>query len=336
MPKPRYRLVDTATTPYYHCVSRCVRRAFLCGTDRYTGKNFDHRKEWVISRVRQLSAVFAIDVCAYAIMSNHFHLVVHIDARRAETWSHDKVMDKWLALYKGPDLVHRYRDGETLSPSEQAAVSDLSAVWKKRLADLSWYMRCLNETIARMANFEDDCTGRFWEGRFRSQALLDESALVGCMAYVDLNPVRAGLCEFLWDSDFTSIQERLREYAKGKADDNDNKRKESWLLPFSDEKKGKVKLPLTRDCYLEMVDWTGRIVRKNKNHGIPGHVPPLLASLGIEQQLWAEHVTKVGCAGIRASGQSKLLRVFALKVGQKWLNGRTSSWSKGGGKIIGT
>ncbi|MBS3805379.1 MAG: hypothetical protein KGY54_12580 [Oleiphilaceae bacterium] len=81
--------------------------------------------------------------------------------------------------------------GETLSPAEQGTVDSLVETYRKRLTSLSWFMKCLNESIAREANKEDDCTGHFWESRFKSQALLTKEALLSCMAYVDLSPVRA-------------------------------------------------------------------------------------------------------------------------------------------------
>ena len=123
MPQARYRLVDIQTTPYYHCISRCVRRAFLCGRDRFTGRSFEHRKQWILDRIKHLSSTFSIDVCAYAILSNHFHLVLHVDDAQAATWSEDEVIDRWLALYKGPLVANKYKAGDALIELEQDALS---------------------------------------------------------------------------------------------------------------------------------------------------------------------------------------------------------------------
>ncbi len=213
MTRPRSALVSLSDTAWYHCVSRCVRRAFLCGHDHHSGQDFEHRRGWIANRVKELANIFAIDVAAYAVMSNHYHVVVRIDSARAQAWSTEQVLRRWTQLFTGPLLVQRY----LLSPGVRAAmgqgelekVQEMAETYRTRLADLSWYMRVLNESLARQANAEDDCTGRFWEGRFKSQALLDEQALLAAMAYVDLNPVRAGMADSLEASDYTSVQERL-------------------------------------------------------------------------------------------------------------------------------
>ena len=83
-------------------------------------------------------------------------------------------------------------------------------LWRERLYDVSWFMRCLNETIAKMANKEDGCTGRFWEGRFKSQSLLDEQAVLTCMAYVDLNPIRTGIAKTPESSDLPVYKVELK------------------------------------------------------------------------------------------------------------------------------
>jgi len=211
MPKPRYTQVSLEATPYYHCISRCVRRAFLCGTDLSTGECFEHRRQWVEDKLFELADVFAIDICAYAVMSNHYHLVLHVNRKQALAWSFDDIINTWHRLFSGNLFSQRYCRGDQLHKSELAALKETAEIWRKRLMDISWFMRVLNESIARQANAEDKCSGRFWEGRFKSQALLDESALLTCMAYVDLNPIRAAIAETPESSDFTSIKQRIRE-----------------------------------------------------------------------------------------------------------------------------
>ncbi len=214
MTRARYQQISLDDTPYYHCISRCVRRAYLCGDDPVSGQNFDHRKQWLVARIKQLSAEFAIDVCAYAIMSNHYHLVLYVNQDKAANWSDDEVIRHWTALFpRNGAIIETLRKNAKSRKAQNQLVQQLK-IWRERLADISWFMRCLNESVARQANREDDCKGRFWEGRFKSQALLDEKALVTCMAYVDLNPIRAGMSDSLDSSDFTSIQERLINHAK--------------------------------------------------------------------------------------------------------------------------
>ncbi len=211
MTKPRSSLVSLADTPWYHVVSRCVRRAFLCGDDAHTGKNHDHRRAWIVDRVKQLAGVFAIDVAAYAVMSNHYHLVLRVDAGRAQGWSNEEVLRRWTQLYDGPLLVQRLLSGQggDMDQATLNAIDEWTATYRARLSDISWFMRILNETVARQANAEDEVTGHFWEGRFKSQALLDEQAILTAMAYVDLNPIRAKMAETPEASAHTSVAERM-------------------------------------------------------------------------------------------------------------------------------
>ncbi len=174
MTRPRKELISLADTPYYHITSRCVRRAFLCGVDHYSGQNYEHRRQWVVDRIRLLSSLFAIDVCAYAVMSNHYHLVLKLVPNQLKELSDDEIMDRWCALFKGPLLIQRYRQGDLLSTAELSTISDIVNVWRNKLSSISWFMRCLNQPIARQANLEDECTGKFWESRFNSQALKTE------------------------------------------------------------------------------------------------------------------------------------------------------------------
>jgi REP element-mobilizing transposase RayT len=195
-----------------------VRRAYLCGEDFATGQNFEHRRGWIETRIRELASIFAIDVAAYSVMSNHYHIVLRVDEERTADWTEEEVLRRWTQLFTGPLLVQRYLTvaRDDMSDSERSRVGEWVETYRERLHDLSWFMRVLNETVARMANAEDECTGRFWEGRFKSQALLDEQAVLMAMSYVDLNPIRAGMAETPEQSAHTSVKQRVEDLAGGK------------------------------------------------------------------------------------------------------------------------
>jgi hypothetical protein len=140
MTAARKTLIHVDTTPYYHCISRCVRRAFLCGKDQFSGRSYEHRKQWIVDLMKQLSGVFAIDVCAYAITSNHHYLVLRVNKNEATQWSTEEVIDRWCNLFKGHSLVIRYRAGESLSRAERNGVSEIIEEWRDRLMNISWFM----------------------------------------------------------------------------------------------------------------------------------------------------------------------------------------------------
>jgi len=332
MTKAREQQIHLSETSYYHCVARCVRRAFLCGKDSASGQDFSHRKQWIVDKIKELSGIYALDVCAYAVMSNHYHIVLHIDAETAESWSEEVVIERWKKLFKGNMLIERFLRGEIKSKAELTVVDEIIATWRERLMDISWFMRCLNESIAREANKEDNCKGRFWEGRFKSQALLDETALLTCMMYVDLNPIRAGINNTLEGSEFTSIQERLFAFAQQrKSRQSKNMQQEAVdettieLLSFkggaslkTDSQKG---LPFSLQDYFELIDWTGRVIRDDKKGAIPSHVLPILQKLGVNEVGWADNVNHFGRRFYHVVGAVDAMQQYSDKIGQWWMQG---------------
>ena len=287
MPKPRKQQVSVEATPYYHCVSRCVRRAFLCGTDTSTGESYEHRRGWLENKLLELPRTFAIQIAAYAIMSNHYHVVLYVDSAASKSWSNNDVIERWHSLFKGNLLSQRFMRGDELNKADLARLQIYITEWRSRLTDISWFMRVLNESIAREANLEDDCTGRFWEGRFKSQALLDEAALAACMAYVDLNPVRAGIAKTPERSAHTSVKARA-ERAKSAQTPNHIYQQPKELLPFAGNPRQEMPqgIAMKLTDYLELVDATGRIIRDDKRGYIPENSAMILNRLGLDEDRW--------------------------------------------------
>ncbi len=335
MTTPRSKQIDLSVTPYYHVVSRCVRRAFLCGSDKLTRRSFDHRRGWLVERFRQLAGVFAIDVAAFACMSNHYHLILRVDRERAKEWTDDEVVRRWGSLCGG-GAAYRYRQQQALSEADKIEIAVKTPTWRERLHDISWFMRLLNEFIARRANLEDGCKGRFWEGRFKSQALLDERALFAAMAYVDLNPIRATLAETLVDSNYTSVQERVVSHAKIHSPRSAIAKRSlpyddellPALVPFSDQvvrrighPRKAVPLPCTFDSYLALAEWTGRQLRKNKRGAIPQGAKSILFELGIDQEDWLHTVRNIRHGFSFAVGGLSSLTKWRDQLGQQWVKG---------------
>jgi REP element-mobilizing transposase RayT len=330
----RSEVVHSGEVGVFHCLNRCVRRAYLCGRDERTWKSFDHRKEWLERRFRQLSRVFAVDLVAFAVMSNHFHAIVRTRPDVVSEWSDRDVARRWLSL----TVPHVKRtcspvvdDVDALPEPEAIEIDALCrdkrrlAVIRERLSDISWWMRYVTEPLARRANKEDDCTGRFWEGRFKCSRLADDAAILAAMAYVDLNPVRAGIAKTPEASDHTSAQRRAEALQSDKSStrtntnrnttsrhDKDKVKKQGrpdrFLAPLQLDERAKPGpklsattsrcsdkgvLPITVEKYLVLLDLTGRELKRDKHGKIADDAAPILERLGIDGEQWLVLVKSV-------------------------------------------
>ena len=213
----RGEYLDPQTIQITHVVSRCVRRAFLCGTDPVSGNCFEHRRQWIQDRLEFLASVFAVDCLTFAVMSNHFHLILRNRPDIVRGWSDQEVARRWLRLCppRCNGIPTKPTDSDiAMIINDARRIAEL----RIRLSDVSWWVRMTTEKIARQANREDECTGRFWEGRFKAQLLLDEAAVLACAMYVDLNPVRAALAQSLETSEFTGARARIDDLKDSKID----------------------------------------------------------------------------------------------------------------------
>lgn len=296
-------LVDLSLTRYYHCISRCVRGAFLCG------EGFAHRKAWIEQRLETLAAQFAVSVCGFAVMDNHLHVLVRLDPAAGNAWNDEDVVRRWLAVYPprtldtdDPACVQARVDGELKRPKQVAE-------YRRRLQALGWFMKALKEPLARMANKEDDCKGTFWEGRFKSIAILDEEALLATCAYIDLNPVAAGIAATPETSPHTSVRQRVR-HAKshGKLAVLREAARSSvhvsraagrfeelhWLCPLEDlRRKGSPREGMLEGfslgSYLLLIDYTGRLFRQGKAR-LSSEVAGVLDRLGSSAEFWGHRL----------------------------------------------
>jgi len=346
----RCKLVDQSKCGVYHLINRCVRRGFLLGHE------CDHRRDWLQYALREKTAIFAIDVLAYAIMNNHFHLIVKTHPERAAAWSAMEVAQRWLDACPPKDLR-----GQAVRPGHaelEALIAQPGWVEerRKRLASMSWLMKLIKEKLARQANKEDNVRGHFWEGRFTSVPLLDEAAVIAGMVYVDLNPIRARIAETPEESDHTSVQERIVLAARIRTSDTYLPRKarraalqapdaerlaemrrevlarqagkavKPWVAAIKECAPGSEgQCRLTLEQYLELVDLTARRVRQNKRGAMDNTLAPILERLGLDTEKWLEAMGRGGRFRGRAVGsqESRARHIGASAAGVKWIADKT-------------
>jgi hypothetical protein len=350
MPIPRSETVIEGAEGVYHCISRCVRRAFLCGWDAYAGRDYEHRKEWVQGRLQFLSGQFAIDVFGYAVMSNHLHVVIRTRPDEVAGWDDEEVARRWLLLFpRNYNIDGKRRKARPEQVQALAANADKIAAYRKRLGSVSWFMRCLNEHIARRANREDECKGRFWEGRFKCHALLDDAAVLSCLAYVDLNPIREKIADRPEEACFTSAYDRIQTRQAKEQIRQLNSRKRTrpltndqkamldgartaekgdrWLCRLEDKPDAATRgaLPMTLEEYLSLLDWSGRMLKNGKRGAVPAHLAPILTRLEIQTDEWLNSLNHFDSWFVRVAGKAEEITRAAHRAGRAFLKGMGAS-----------
>jgi hypothetical protein len=204
----------------------------------------------------------------------------------------------------------------SLEPESPAWLTqdDKIANMRERLASVSEFMKYLSQPIALRANIEDDCKGKFWESRFKCQRLLDEAAVLSAMVYVDLNPVRAAMAQDLEDSDYTSIQQRIRETALKLGNGGEQLQAVAGVP-------GTGSLAISIAQYLNLVDWTGRQMHPGKRGKIDPERPRILDRLGLTDRTWTTQVKATESDFYRVIGAAESIIDYAARVGQCWFHG---------------
>jgi REP element-mobilizing transposase RayT len=351
----RRDILDPNEVGAYHAVQRTVRRAWLCGLDPVSGKSFEHRRTWIQNRLQELAASFGIDCLSFAVMVNHVHVILRNRPDVVAGWSDEEVAKRWWQLFP----LRKNKDKTPAVPIESELKMWMTPVRSKqlrtRLSDISWWMRALAEPIARRSNFEDKCSGRFWEGRYKCQKLADETAILACSAYVDLNPVRAGVADAPEKSLYTSVYERVesgKAVRKERAMSKLRKkrlgrkrtttpssqaafvRRDDWLtpvtvdersvayqgaMPSSSGKRASDKgfLGMSFELYLKLLDWTGRQIRRDHKTGrIPADLVPIMERIGLSGEIWCDVVKRFGKIFKRVAGTPESLAREALARGR--------------------
>lgn len=339
---PRSMIVSKGEIGIYHCWNRCVQRAWLCGKDPATGRDYEYRRV-IIERVERLLArLFAIDVCFQSEMANHIHLVLRTRPDIAATYSDEEMLRRWWIVAR----LKRNGREDTGEPTQED-LEEERLNWpdmddlRSRLSDISWFMGALAEHLSRRFNRESGTSGTFWEHRYECRRLEDVGSVLVCGMYVDINPIRSGEARAPEEARYTSAYHRIQALLRSPGESVGEPAPDAWLCPLSlsddDDQLGAVPsqgpwrasdkglLPITLAQYLELLDWTGRQIRDPGQGSIPESMPPILERLGIRSENWLVAVTEFGRRFGHVAGARERMTAAARAVGRQWFRGAGSS-----------
>jgi hypothetical protein len=339
---PRSRVVDPDNIGVYHVWNRAVRQAFLLGVDPISGVDYSYRRDWIELRLEQLAGLYAVEVGFYATMGNHFHMVLRTRPDIVQTWSAEEVARRWLTITRLAKAMH---DGvPTPDPRRlEALLKDDKQIarLRRRLSSVSWFMGTIGENIARRVNQEDQTQGHFWEERFSCRECIDESAILVCGIYVDLNQIRAGEAQTPETSRRTSAYRRIE--GRHEQQQGNPRTSDGWLCELTlregpyEDREGKTRsrsgrrasdlglIGIKLDDYLRLLDWSGRQVRQDKPGAIPADLAPILERLHIRGDEWLGLLGDLNDRFGNFLGRAAALAAMAAKLKAKWLKGAAAA-----------
>jgi hypothetical protein len=333
----RRKLLGRDRKAVYHCSTRCVRRAFLCGRDPATGRDYSHRRDWILTRAEQLCGLFALVLEFHAVMSNHFHLVLWTLPAVSRRWSDREVARRWLTatrLAKCPT--------DALPQVNEKAIEKLVkdkkkfAKLRRRLSSVSWFMGILSENIARRANQEDQAKGRFWESRYRVRECTDQKGILLCGIYVDLNTIKAGEAQSPETARYTSVFQRLLAQPQRK---NASDRADGWLGELTRQAESQQDeqlactsrtgrracdlglLPISLGDYVQLLRMTIQLWQSGERRVVPRDLEAMLERLEIHADAWWETLENYEKTFCHAVGSPSSLAGVAQRMEAKHLKG---------------
>jgi hypothetical protein len=343
---PRSETVDPFEVAVHHCFNRCVRQERLCGDQ------FEYRRQWIRDHCQMLAQLFAVEITFHGLMGNHLHFELRSRPDIVRTWSDPECLERWMRISKSTKAFHDdwpEIDERLLAMrlAERLPDAEYLQQVRRNLSDISCLMGALEENIARRANAEDGTHGHFWESRYKNLNCVDETGILLCGLYIDLNQVRAGEAPTPEDSRWTSAYERIQgrqwqaDQEAGRMSEEDAAQgpPDGWLsaLTVQEGPEADIRetvysstpwrasdlgiIPYSLEYYLELLDWTGRQIRSDKPSAIPAHLAPILERLGIRESFLIEVVKNLTSIFRRGVGRLENLRKLAQRAGRKRLSG---------------